>query len=141
MDLNKKTISLTNDKKYIRPKYTIQDKITQEEINDALKNYIECDDINKVPIGSHLRYFINTINKRGEMEQKFRFGGFLKNKDNCDKYVILTNNTVSWSVQVDNVTFFKKMSLDEIKDEYEKIIEEKQQYIKSLKKEIKKIKN
>jgi hypothetical protein len=140
MDLNKKTISISNDRKYSRPKHTIQDKISDEEINEALKNYIECDDISKVNIGSHLRYFTNTINKNGETERKFRFGGFLKNKDNCDKYVILTNNTVSWSVQVDNVTFFKKMSLDEIKDEYEKIIEEKQQYIKSLKKEIRKLK-
>jgi hypothetical protein len=139
MEINKKTISIVNDKKYNRPKHTMQDKITDDEINEALKDYIECDDISKVPIGTHLRYFIITTNKKGNTERKFRFGGFLKNKDNSDKYVILTNNTISWSVQVDTTIFFKKMNLDEIKEEYVKVIEEKHQIIKSLKKEIKKL--
>ena len=139
MEINKKTISIVNDKKYTRPKYTIQDKITEDEITEALKDYIECDEVSKVPIGAHLRYFITITNKKGNTERKFRFGGFLKNKDNCDKYIILTNNTISWSVQVDNTTFFKKMSMDEIKEEYTKVIEEKHQIIKSLKKEIKKL--
>ena len=139
MEINKKTISIVNDKKYTRPKHTLQDKITEDEIEEALKDYIECDDISKIPIGAHLRYFITTTNKKGNTERKFRFGGFLKNKDNCDKYVILTNNTISWSVQVDNTTFFKKMNVDEIKEEYIKVIEEKHQIIKSLKKEIKKL--
>ena len=141
MDINKKTISIVNDKKYIRPKYTIQDKISEDDINDALKDYIECDDISKVPTGSHLRYFITVTNKKGETERKFRFGGFLKNKDNCDKYIILTNNNISWSVQIDNSTFYKKMNIDEIKEEYIKVIQEKHIMIKSLKKEIKRLKN
>jgi len=139
MEINKKTVSISNDKKYTRPKHTMQDKITEEEINDILKDYIECDDITKIPIGTHLRYFITTTNKKGDTERKFRFGGFLKNKDNCDKYIILTNNTISWSVQVDNTTLFKKMSTEEIKEEYIKVIEENRQIIKSLKKEIKKL--
>ena len=139
MDINKKTISIVNDKKYTRPKHTLQDKITEDDINEALKDYIECDDISKIPIGSHLRYFITSTDKRGNTERKFRFGGFLKNKDNCDKYVILTNNNISWSVQIDNTTFFKKMNIEEIKEEYNKILEEKHQVIKSLKKEIKKL--
>ena len=141
MDINKKTISISNDKKYTRPKHTLQDKLTEEEINEALKDYIECDEISKIPIGSHLRYYTTVTNKKGETDRKFRFGGFLKNKDNCDKYVILTNNNVSWSVQVDSSTFYKKMSIEEIKEEYEKLVEEKLQYIKSLKKEIRKLKN
>jgi hypothetical protein len=139
MEINKKTVSISNDNKYTRPKHTMQDKITEEEINDILKDYIECDDITKIPIGTHLRYFITTTNKKGDTERKFRFGGFLKNKDNCDKYIILTNNTISWSVQVDNTTLFKKMSMEEIKEEYIKVIEENRQIIKSLKKEIKKL--
>jgi hypothetical protein len=139
MEINKKTISIVNDKKYTRPKHTIQDKITEDEIKEVLEDYIECDDVSKVPIGTHLRYFITTTNQKGNTERKFRFGGFLKNKDNCDKYIILTNNTISWSVQVDATTFFKKMNMEEIKEEYIKVIEEKHQIIKSLKKEIKKL--
>lgn len=139
MDSSKKTVSIVKDTRYTRPKHTIQDKITEDEITEALKDYIECDDVSKVPIGTHLRYFITTTNKKGDTERKFRFGGFLKNKDNCDKYIILTNNTISWSVQVDNTTIFKKMNMDEIKDEYIKVIEENRQIIKSLKKEIKKL--
>ena len=139
MEINKKTISIVNDKKYTRPKHTIQDKITEDEIKEVLEDYIECDDVSKVPIGTHLRYFITTTNQKGNTERKFRFGGFLKNKDNCDKYIILSNNTISWSVQIDNTTFFKKMNTDEIKEEYIKVIEENRQIIKSLKKEIKKL--
>jgi hypothetical protein len=139
MEINKKTISIVNDKKYTRPKHTIQDKITDSEIEDALNDYIECEDISKVPLGAHIRYFITTTDKKGNVERKFRFGGFLKNKDNCDKYIILTNNTISWSVQIDNTTFFKKMNIEEIKEEYNKVINEKHQIIKSLKKEIKKL--
>jgi hypothetical protein len=139
MEINKKTISIVNDKKYTRPKHTIQDKITESEIEDALNDYIECEDISKVPLGAHIRYFTTTTDKKGNVERKFRFGGFLKNKDNCDKYIILTNNTISWSVQIDNTTFFKKMNIEEIKEEYNKVINEKHQIIKSLKKEIKKL--
>lgn len=139
MEINKKTISIVNDKKYTRPKHTIQDKITDSEIEDALNDYIECEDISKVPLGTHIRYFITTTDNKGNVERKFRFGGFLKNKDNCDKYIILTNNTISWSVQIDNTTFFKKMNIEEIKEEYNKVINEKHQMIKSLKKEIKKL--
>ena len=99
------------------------------------------DDISKVSLGNHMRYFITSIDKKtGNVTRKFRLGGVLANKDNADKYIILSNGTFSWSVQVNTAIFFKKMTIDEIKEEYEDIIHDKNLEIKQLKKEIKLLK-
>ena len=88
-----------------------------------------------------MRYFITSIDKKtGNVTRKFRLGGVLANKDNADKYIILSNGTFSWSVQVNTAIFFKKMTIDEIKEEYEDIIHDKNLEIKQLKKEIKLLK-
>ncbi len=42
---------------YTRPKHTIQDKMTEEEIEEKLADYLEVEDITKVPIGTHIRYY------------------------------------------------------------------------------------
>ena len=69
-------------------------------------------------------------------------------KSNYEKYVILSNipETVfsqgkkTWSVNTQTSIFYKKQSIDEIKEEYELEIEELKDQIKFLKKEIKKLK-
>lgn len=136
------TTRLSKTLAYQRPKYTIQDKLTEEEIEEKLEDYKEVDDIKNVPLGSHLRYFITTIDKKtGTATRKFRLGGILKDKEHADTYVILSNGNITWSVQVKNATFYRKMTNEEIKDEYEMIIQEQAEEIKSLKKQIKILKN
>lgn len=116
MQNQKITKRLSRDTSYQRPKKTYQDKLTPDEIEEKLEEYVKVEDISKVPLNSHIRYF--TLNdKTGKKE--FRLGGFLSNRDQPDKYVILSNGTISWSVQTLNSIFFKKMTIKELKQEYE----------------------
>jgi hypothetical protein len=134
--MNEKRISKDN---YNRPKYTIQDKMTEEEIEEKLADYIEVEDILKVPINSHIRYYTLIPGKDGELKKAFRLGGQLKNKDNADKYIILSNGTVTWTVQIDTSILYRKMTIDEIKEDYENIIKELEETNLQLKKDNKKL--
>ena len=131
-----KTTRITKDG-YKRPKRTQQDKMSPDDIKKALENYIQVDEISQVPLKSHLRYF--TVNlKTGK--KLFRLGGFLSNKDNSDKYVVLSNGKITWSVDTTKSVFFKKMSLDEVREEYEDEIKKLRKDNKALKKALKQIK-
>lgn len=113
---------------YDRPKYTFTDKLTKEEIDEKLEDYVLVKDIYKVPLGTHLRYF-----KLEKDKKKFRMGGILSNNVGLPNFVVLSNGVNSWSVQVEDTEFFKKMTLDEIKASYEKIINELKKRIENLK--------
>ena len=137
MQNQKITKRLSRDTSYQRPKKTYQDKLTPDEIEEKLEEYVKVDDINKVPLNSHMRYF--TLNdKTGKKE--FRLGGFLTNRDQSDKYVILSNGNISWSVQTLNSIFFKKMTIKELKQEYEDKIEKLESENSKLKKALLKYK-
>lgn len=114
--------------KYKRPKLTLQDKLDEEEIEDKLDDYVEVENIGQVALGTHMRYFTKVKGKK-----KFRLGGILINNSGLPKYVVLTNGKLSWSVQVKDTTFFRKMTVEEIKEEYEEIIEEFEAEINKLK--------
>ena len=45
---------------------------------------------------------------------------------------MLSNNKAVWSVQVKNATFFRKMTLQEIKDDYDDTIDEYEKKIQAL---------
>ena len=133
-----------NDEKkrvFITKKRTKQDKLSAEEIRDKLEDYLEVEDISTVPLNTHIRYFSIIKSKKGKTKKIFRIGGFLKNKDNAESFVILTNGKNSWSVQTDSAIFFRKMNIDEIKDQYEDEIEELENIILKLKKKNSKLKS
>jgi len=131
-----KTRKLINDTSYKKANKTFQDKLSKEDIKSKLEDYVKVTDISKVAINSHLRYF--SIDENGE--KKFRLGGFLQQKDNWDKYVVLSNGAVTWSVDTQKSIFYKKLSLKELKEEYEKVIEAKDKKIKDLMSMVKKLK-
>ena len=110
---------LTNSKNYNRPKYTVQEQLSTEDIKTKLKEYLPVDKIDDVKLGTHVRYY-----KKNEEtgEYQFRLGGLLYRK-NHSEYVILNNGKHSWSVQKKTAKFYRKMT----KDEFEKRI--KEQYI------------
>ena len=134
--MNEKRISKDD---YKRPKHTIQDKMTEEEIDEKLEDYIEIEDIFKVPLNSHIRYYTLIPGKDGEIKKAFRLGGQLKNKDNADKYIILSNGTVTWTVQMETSILYRKMTLEEIKEDYENIIKDLEEANLQLKKDNKKL--
>jgi len=143
-------MSKLGEDNYKRPKKTYTDKLTDDDIKAKLEDYVEVDDISMVPLNSHVRYFTEKINEKKKKEKVFRLGGFLINKSNYEKYVILSNvpetgfiNPIkkTWSVNTKTSIFYKKQTLDEIKEEYELEIEDLKDQIKFLKKEIKKLKS
>ena len=113
---------------YERPSSTFTEQLSKEQINERLADYAKVDDIYKVPLGVHLRYFTE---KDGE--KLFRMGGQLYKNTGLPDYVILNNGKAQWSVQVKDSIFYRKMTLNEIKDEYEnnfKAIKEKYDKLK-----------
>jgi hypothetical protein len=103
--LSRDTINKPTDKTY-------QSTLTKEDIVKKLEDYVrvESNKIHLLPINTHLRYF--TINpKTGE--KSFRLGGYLSKIGDNNEYVILTNNSVSWSVQLSNSLFYKKLTPNE----------------------------
>lgn len=115
------------DDNYVKKSITKTDTLTSENIRDLLEDYVEIDNLANVPLKSHIRYFVKN---NGNI--KFRMGGYLFNKNGLPKYIVLSNGKKSWSVQTDNTTFFKKLSIEELKNEYETTIIELQNKITKL---------
>lgn len=119
---------------YTRPEVTYTDQLSKEQIEEKLEDYKKVDDIFKVPLGVHMRYFANVGGKR-----VFRMGGQLYKNTGLPDYVILNSGTAQWSVQVKDTIFYRKMTLQEIKTEYQTIIDELIEKNKKLKDENKKL--
>ena len=109
----------TNKINYQRPEKTYQDRLSNQDINDKLKDYIIVEDIKTVPINVHLRYFIYDPQTK---KRKFRVGGKLLRIDSLGRFITLSNDQISWSVQIPNTIFYKKLNLDEYKEELKKEI-------------------
>ena len=136
----KKPKKLGADKNYQRPKYTYQEQLTADEIEKLLQGYEQVESIIDIPINTHIRYF--TTDNNGD--HKFRMGGFLHDKSNADKYIILSNGTKSWSVQIKDTVFFKKLShteeINSLHKLYKKKLAFQEKEIRRLKKELKRLK-
>ena len=138
LDSNKKEIKLDSNKYkkngFERPEITYTDQLSKEDIQEKLADYSKVEDIYKVPLGVHLRYFVK---KDGQM--LFRMGGQLFKNNGLPEYVILKSGTnAQWSVQIKDTVFYRKMNLIEIKQEYEDIIKKKNEKIQTLKEKLKK---
>ena len=110
----KGTKRLANDKNYKRPSKTYQDNLTNQEIKEKLKEYKKVDNILAVSIGNHIRYFTTDPKTK---EKSFRLGGTLNKIDPEGRFIVLSNGSVTWSVQIANSVFYRKMTPDEFKQE------------------------
>ena len=118
-----KTKRLTKDTAYQRPKKTIQDTMSNDEIKQKLQGYKKVSDITKVIIGSHMRYFTKP---KGTTKPVFRLGGFLTKFGDDYKYVVLSNGEFSWSVQLNGTNeFWAKMNQKEFQEKIESEVEER----------------
>ena len=104
------TQKLGNDN-YVRPVQTYTDKLTVDEIESKLEDYVKVEDLYKIPVGTHLRYF-----KTQDGARKFCTGGSLVKSTGLPEYLILTNGVKSWSAQTKDTIFFRKLTLKEIKE-------------------------
>jgi hypothetical protein len=134
--MSKYVKKLGSDRTYKRPKKTYQDQLSADEITKKLQGYEKVDNMAEVPLNTHIRYF--KIEPDGT--QVFRTGGFLYNKRNPEEYIMLSNGKNTWSVQVKDTVFFKKMSqkdeIEAIHIMYKKKLAEKDLAIDKLKKYI-----
>jgi hypothetical protein len=114
--MSKQTIRLSSSK-VPKQEVTYQSRLTNAEIEEKLKLYKKLDsleELSKLPLNTHIRYFSVTKDPSGKKIKQFRLGGFLDNKDNYDKYIILTNKNVSWSVNTQTSILYRKLKDEEI---------------------------
>lgn len=103
---------------YVKPNITYTEKLSKAQVRQLLYDYEEIKNIKeleKIEPGTHLRYFED---KDGEM--KFRTGGILTVNTGFPDYLILSNGKISWSVQIKKCIFLKRLTIKELRDEYEK---------------------
>jgi len=135
-DGNDNTNNIKNKKKsYTRPELTYTDKLTKQEIEAMLEDYEKIDDLESVPIGSHIRYF----KKESNGKMKFRTGGTLMVKE-LPTYIMLNGMYGMFSVQIKNNVFFRRITIKEIKEEYDEKILDKDRDIEELRSLIKQLK-
>lgn len=138
-----KTKRLSRDTSYKAPEKTYQSTLTKEDIKKNLIDYVKVDskDVSKIPLSTHIRYF--TTNPKTN-KTEFRLGGNLTKHGDNNQYIVLSNGTFSWSVQLGNSTIYKKLNIDEIKDKVEEECQDDMQKLaeenKKLKKMLKEIK-
>jgi len=118
--MSKITKRLSRDSGYTKQKKSYQESLSPDDIKKKLEEYKPVEDIQKINLNTHVRYF--TINNKTG-EKQFRLGGFVTKI--APEYVILANNNLSWSVQIKNTLFFEKMSFGDLKDEIVKKVSKK----------------
>ena len=111
-----KKIARTN---YQRPVQTYQENLTKLQIKEQLKDYKEINDITMLSIGCHVRYFSTDPKTKKKL---CRLGGSINKIDPEYRFIILTNGTISWSVQIANTSFWKKLTESEYKEEFKEEI-------------------
>jgi hypothetical protein len=156
IELNKlenKIINQQNKDNYKRPEITYTDKLSKSQIRELLIDYervTDIKDLERIPPGTHLRYF-----EMKNKELKFRTGGVLTVNSGLPNYIVLSNGKLSWSVQVAPSIFFRRVTIKQIREEYDKflfkndatikgqqaLLSEQSTKIKELLMEIKKLKD
>jgi hypothetical protein len=134
------TKRLSRDTSYKPRDDTYQSSLSDVDIAKKLDDYerVKTSDIFKIPLGTHIRYF--SINpKTGE--KQFRLGGNLTKYGENGEYVICSNGTYSWSVQLSNSIIYKKLSISELKEHTKKnVIDTSKKEMSDLIKENKELK-
>lgn len=105
---------------YQRPTQTYTEKLTRGDIKNKLEDYIRVDDIKDLKVGMHIRYFI----KSSDDNLKFRSGGSITKIDKSLKYIVLTNSKITWSVQIPTSILFRRLTTQELKDEFKKKLDD-----------------
>lgn len=117
---------LTDDN-YKRPKLTVSDILSPEEIKKILRNYEQVSNISSLVQGDIVKYFEILDNGK----YKYKPGGrVIINKD--PDYIVLSNGKKSWSVQLDKHIIFREIDIDKIILMYEDIVKQKNKRIEEL---------
>ena len=135
MNQQKKLIKISDDgfKKTIN---TVQDNLTQEDIDILLEEYNQIESFIELKEGMHIRYY-TLIKKNNSIQQIFRMGGTIIKLDLKKGYAVLSNGKVTWSVQLnENIIIYKKMTIEEVKQFYETELDNKELELTKYKSQI-----
>lgn len=116
----------------------IELSLTEEEIDNFLEDYVQVRDPITIPLDSHVRYFTIHI-QNGRASKVFRLGGRLNSISPDGDYLILKAGRNIMQVPVKNTIFYKQITLAELKDEYEDMLDSYEEEIMKLKKRNKKL--
>ena len=94
-----KRLSRDNTYNNTKNKKSYQESLSPDEIKKKLEEYKQVEDITKLPLNTHLRYF--TINPKNG-EKQFRLGGALSKFGDNNEYVI-TSFPYFAKIQIGNV--------------------------------------
>jgi hypothetical protein len=134
------TKRLSRDTNYKKNGSSYTDNLSDADIKKKLEDYVRVkkEDVPTIPLNTHIRYF--SINpKTGD--KQFRMGGMLTKHDPNNQYIVCSNGTLSWSVQVANSIIYKKMSSNEYKEHIQSEIQDSvQEQLETLIQENKKLK-
>lgn len=112
---------------------TYSDTLSNYQIEELLEDYKEVDDIKKEKIGVHVRYY-TIVEKDGVAKKAFRMGGYLISISDDKTFVTLTNNKKNrWFVNIDKSIFYRQITLNEMKNDYEDICDDYEDEIRELK--------
>jgi hypothetical protein len=133
--MSKNLVRISQDG-YIKSSNTVQENLTQEDIDLLLEDYNEVVDIIELKPTLEVKYFTTIKNKK-----LFRMGGTIIKVDFDKKYIVLTNGKITWSVQLNNKNnFYRKMTLNEVKEFYENELNNMELNINKYKQIIEKLK-
>jgi hypothetical protein len=111
--------------------------LSQEQIDQKMRNYVIVDSFKEVPLKTHIRYFQQKVDQTtGEVKHRFRTGGELICKKQPDLYVVLQASGKTWSAQVKECVFFRKMTWDECYEQEELINAQHQKELQSLRRKV-----
>ena len=110
----------------------IEKTLTDEEINTLLEDYIEVDDPTTIELDTHVRYF-TIVYENNKAIKIFRLGGKLFSISPDNDYVILKHGNNIIQANIENTIFYKQLSITEIKQEYETILDKYEDEIMELK--------
>jgi len=135
-----------SETKYVRPMLTYTDKLSKEQVKELLIDYEQIkslEQLKNIPAGTHIRYF-----EYKDKELKFRTGGILTVVSGIPEYLILSSGKLSWSVQINKCIFFKRITIKQVREEFERKISSDaatisglQSLLKNANKKIKNLKN
>jgi FtsZ-binding cell division protein ZapB len=122
-------------KEYIRPNKTFTDTLSDKDVRGMLEDYVKIepeDYEDKLTMNSDIRYFTF---KDGE--RTFRMGGIVASIKGLPVYLVLKNKKTNstWSIQLKDCIIYKRMNVEEIKEEYEEEMDSLEQENDKLRRE------
>lgn len=124
-------------------KPSVQDTLTEIDINELLENFIRVDNVNSLKLGTEIRYFLYTPTG----EKKFRFGGKLIAIK--PTFIMLMTSSFKWSVKLETAELYRERDIhdyvplikQEISESFHNLFLNFENRIKKLEKENKDLKN